>query len=134
MIRSLTAFLLASLLLSQTGCGGGNTPGKGDLSEANKAALAELGNTLKQLASEKKKAPAKLAELDPFDPMMPEACPAIRNGSIIYIWGAGIDEGATNVIAYDKETPDKGGYVLLSNCTVKSMSAADFQAAGKAKK
>jgi hypothetical protein len=88
---------------------------------------------LKTLAEEGKKPPAKLAELDAVDAMLPVAGPAIRNGHIVYAWGAGYVSGGKNIIAYEAKTADEGGQVLLQDGTVKKMSADEFKKAEKAK-
>lgn len=109
-------------------------PRKMTLSEERKAELEELGHMLKTLAEEGRKPPTKLAELEPVEPMIPVASPAIRNGDIVYIWGVGYASGGANVVAYDKSVATEGGYVLLQDGTVKEMSANEFQSAPKAQK
>jgi hypothetical protein len=56
----------------------------------------------------------------------------------VVLWGTPLKgEGQTGkdeeVLAYQKEVPAQGGYVLLSAGTVKKMSASEFQSAPKAK-
>jgi hypothetical protein len=61
---------------------------------------------------------------------------AISSGDVVVLWGitpkgegeAGKDE---TVIAYEKDVPTNGGYVLLSAGTVKKMTAGEFAAAPK---
>jgi hypothetical protein len=77
--------------------------------------------------------PTKLAALEPFEPRIPTAGPAIRNGDIIYLWGAEYVSGGTKVVAYEKKVPTEGGLVLLQDGTVKEMSTAEFGSAAKAK-
>jgi hypothetical protein len=98
-----------------------------------KAALAELGDMLKSLAEERQKPPSKLAELEPVEPRIPVAGPAIRSGNIVYIWGAAYAAGSNQVVAYEKKAPTEGGYVLLQDATVKEMTSAEFSSAPKAK-
>jgi hypothetical protein len=103
------------------------------VSQERKDALKEFGELLKALSDEGTKPPAKLAALEPVEPRIPTAGPAIRNGDIIYLWGAEYVAGGTKVVAYEKQTPGEGGLVLLQDGTVKEMSAADFGSAAKAK-
>jgi hypothetical protein len=44
-----------------------------------------------------------------------------------------VRSGGGEVIAYEKVAPTDGGYVLLTTGEVKEMTAAEFQAAPKAK-
>ena len=96
--------------------------------------MEELGLLLKTLAEEGRKPPDKLANLGPVEPMLPIAGPAIRNGDLIYVWGAGYVAGGNQVVAYEKKALTDGGFVLLQDGTVKEMTAAELQAAPKASK
>lgn len=113
------------------GCG--DSKASRPVSEERKAALEELGDTLKTLAGDRQKPPARPADLAAIEPMLPVASPAIRNGDIVYVWGAGYVAGGTQVIAYEKQAETEGGYVLLQDGTVKQMPASEFQSAPKAK-
>jgi hypothetical protein len=95
--------------------------------------LKELGEVLKALADEGAKPPAKLAALEPIEPRIPVAGPAIRNGDIVYLWGAEYVSGGNKVVAYEKHTPTEGGLVLIQDGTVKEMTADEFNSAPKAK-
>ena len=103
------------------------------LVKERKDGLEELGLLLKSLAEEGRRPPDKLAALGPVEPMLPIAGPAIRNGDLIYLWGAGFAAGGNQVVAYEKKVPTDGGFVLLQDGSVKEMTAAEFQAAPKAK-
>jgi hypothetical protein len=98
-----------------------------------KAALEDLAQLLKSLADEGRKPPTKLADLDSVEPMIPVAAPAIRSGDIVYVWGAGYAAKGLQVVAYEKKAATDGGYVLLQDGTTKTMTAAEFQSAPKAK-
>jgi hypothetical protein len=131
MNRTVWAVVMAAGVALAGGCG--NSKPTRSLGEEHKGALEELGEVLKGLATEGGKPPAKLAELEPLEPRLPVAGPAIRNGTIVYQWGAGYAAGGTQVVAYEKAAADAGGYVLLQDGTVKKLSAAEFQSAPKAK-
>ena len=103
------------------------------VSQERKDALKEFGDLLKALQEEGTKPPAKLAALEPIEPRIPVAGPAIRNGDIVYIWGAEYAPGSNKLVAYEKQTPTDGGLVLLQDGTVKEMSSAEFSSAPKAK-
>jgi hypothetical protein len=83
------------------------------------------------------KVPAKLADLERGRKLAPHGYEAVKSGNVVVLWGAplkgeedvGKDEA---VIAYEKNVPTEGGYVLLSAGTIKKMTAAEFQSALKA--
>ena len=114
-----------------TGCA--KSAAERTLNDERKDTLKDLGDLLKSLNDEGTKPPAKLAALEPFEPRIPMAGPAIRNGDIIYLWGAEYASGSTKVVAYEKKVPAEGGFVLLQDGTVKEMSATEFGSAPKAK-
>lgn len=118
------------------GCGFavGCTASKPVVSQApNKDALEEIGQMLKSLADEGRKPPAKLAELEPVEPMLPTAGAMLRDGTLVYLWGAAYAADGNKVAAYEKKTPTEGGFVLFQDGTVKEMTPDEFQAAAKAK-
>jgi hypothetical protein len=126
--------IVAGMLLGLTtlaGCGSGSS---GPIANPQKEALADLGQMLKQLSTEGKRPPGKLAELAPVEPLVPLAGVALRGGQIVYFWGAEYTAGGTRIVAHVKRAPDAGGWVLLEDGTVKEFSASEFAAAPKAKK
>jgi hypothetical protein len=124
-------FLLTMVSFS-TGCGGGEA-GNQKIAEPGKIALEDFGQMLKTLAAEGKKAPSKLAELEPVEPMSPVGAPALRNGEIVYLWGSRYLEGGTKLVAYEKQVPTNGGFVLLEDGSVKSVTVAEFGSLPKGK-
>ena len=60
----------------------------------------------------------------------------VKAGEIVVIWGVGRATGpgaGQQVLAYEKQAPTEGGAVLFRDGTVKQMTAAEFNAAPKAK-
>jgi hypothetical protein len=133
MIRTIVTVGVVILVGLAAGCGSSSNTA-GNVEQGNRTALEELGQTLKSLAAEGRKPPAGLPQLEPLEPLMAVAGPAIRSGAVIYVWGAGYDAAGTQIIAYEKKAPTDGGLVLLQDGTVKEMKAAEFQAAPKATK
>jgi len=131
--RKLSGVLVAAVVGLAAGCGGGSGSGVA-IDAGGKPALEELGAMLKQLSDEGRKPPARPAELEAVEPMIPVAGPAIRAGDIVYLWGAGYASGGMQVVAYEKKAPTEGGYVLLQDGTVKSMTADEFKSSPQAKK
>jgi hypothetical protein len=84
--------------------------------------------------------PASLTALAKFQSVYYRGYQAIKSGEVVVLWGYGVKgegevaKGGGEVIAYEKDTPANGGYVLLSSGEVKQMSAAEFAAAPKAAK
>jgi len=120
------------------GCSSANRGGNVELpAEADK--LQEVNELLH--AAGASRPPAKLSDLDRQRGMFPRAYEAVKSGEVVVLWGAPVKgEGEMGkggdevVIAYDKDVPNNGGYVLLSAGTVKKMSADEFKAAPKAGK
>ena len=132
MVRCVWAVVVAAGLGAMAGCGG-SSPGT-PAPPTGKDALEEIGRMLKLLADDGRKPPAKAADLQPLDPLIPVGGPALRSGDVVYQWGAGYAAGRQDVAAYEKNVPAEGGYVLLTDGTVKKMSASEFTSAPKAGK
>jgi hypothetical protein len=100
--------------------------------------LRDVNDLLHAAAGVTNRAPAKLADLDRHRSMFIHGYEAVKSGNVVVLWGAplkgeedvGKDEA---IVAYEKNVPTEGGYVLLSAGTVKKMTAAEFQSAPKAK-
>ena len=62
---------------------------------------------------------------------------SLRSGSIVLLYNATLpdtdeDPGhaeSTEVLAYEKQVPETGGYVLLLNRVIRNMTADEFKAA-----
>lgn len=56
------------------------------------------------------------------------------NGRCVIVWGVRMESnsGKKEIMGYDVETPEKGGYVLYVDKTVDRLSASEFAAAKKA--
>jgi hypothetical protein len=70
------------------------------------------------------KPPAKLADFDKLKQTWPRGYKAIQAGDIVVIWG--MELSANTPIAYEKDTPEKGGLVLFGSGTSKRMTAEAF--------
>jgi hypothetical protein len=117
-------------------CGCSSGPGGGGSGEAQSTRFNEIAELLRSASSSKP--PTKVADLSRFEQRFPDAYQAIKSGAVVVVWGGAMQgEGAAAsgggpVIAYEKDTPTAGGYVLLTSGEVKKMSAAEFNAAPKA--
>jgi hypothetical protein len=138
MIRRLIAVLIALLPCLGAGCSG---PGGGGGSDqtAQEAVLHEVADMLRGATHPDGRGPAKLADLKGSQSLYPHGYQAIKSGEVVVLWGGGVKgEGEAaksggEVVAYEKDAPTNGGYVLLTSGEVKKMSASEFQSAPKAK-
>jgi hypothetical protein len=132
-IRTGTLVAAACLLAGCSSGGGGGGP-----TDEGYTLLQEVNELLRAAAGTIGRPPGKVADLNPHQAMFPRAHAAIKDGAVVVLWGTpfkgegevGKDEA---VLAYEKNVPTDGGYVLLSAGTVKKMSASEFQSAPKAK-
>jgi hypothetical protein len=123
------------LALLAAGCGGSNHPVTPD--EANQANLAQVGELCRHYQFMKQKPPQKLADLGLVRSMGGNGYEALSSGNIVLLYNAKLpdldeDPGHTEsseVLAYLKQVPESGGYVLLLNRTIKKMTAEEFKSA-----
>jgi hypothetical protein len=77
--------------------------------------------------------------LERFQEKYPEGFQSLKSGAFVVLWGTPIKIGGEagkpeTVVAYGKDVPTNGGYVLTSAGKVTQMSPAEFASAPKAKK
>src|SRR5262249_24580183 len=85
----------------------------------------------------KNKPPGKFADFASVRAVAGNGYEAVRSGDIVLYYGATLpdlkeDPGhseSSEVLAYMKDVPQNGGYVLLLNRNVKKMKAEEFKAA-----
>jgi len=100
--------------------------------------LQDVDGLLRAAAGTTNRVPPRLADLDKHQETFPRGYAAVKSGDIVVLWGSplkGEGEGSSSdpVVAYEKDVPTAGGYVLLAGTTVKKMSASDFNAARQGK-
>ena len=128
---------VALVLLFAAGCGSKSGGGGGSVAP-QASTLQEVADLLRAAGSDGR-APARVADLAKFATAYPGAYQAVKSGDVVVVWGAKMaGEGeaasaAANVIAYEKDAPTSGGYVLFTNGEVKQMTADEFKSAPKAK-
>lgn len=130
--------LAVGLATLAAGCGGpANVPPSQDHME--QTSLNDVGELYRVYSVEKKKPPTRLADFAPFEMMNPTGYLALKDGSVVAQLGAAmpdLEEGPSKgtspeVLAYQKQVPEQGGYVLMLDRTVKKMTAEEFKAAPK---
>jgi hypothetical protein len=135
-VRAGLAVAIGSAMGLLTGCGSssGNASfeERGELSRAN--SLGEIGQMLRVREADARRPAATLADLAKYEPGFPSGFRMASSGDAILMLGAPVEDGATeNVLAFEKQAPESGGYVLMQDgTTVKKMSADEFRAAPSA--
>jgi hypothetical protein len=121
--------LLATLSGLAVGCGSASptAPPPPDVS----LGLNELAEVYKYRATQGVAPPTKVEDLSEHEDALPNALQPIRDGQIVVVWRIGYTPSSSNVLAYAKDAPERGGKVLLRNGTVKEMSADEFRSAKK---
>ena len=113
-------------LVMMLGCSsqiGGVGPGM----EPQEAIVKELGDLLRCGSG----VPKQLADLNTFETNFPVSYRAIKTGEMIVLWGIpmlGEGNAATSegtIVAYEKDVPIMGGWVLMTNGKAKKVTAAE---------
>ncbi|WZO98930.1 hypothetical protein EP7_000521 [Isosphaeraceae bacterium EP7] len=132
---------LALLTAMTTGCGGGTvSDADPDAAAIEVVSLNEVAENYRGLSIFKKAPPKSVKEFTSNEMLMGAGTTAVRDGQIIVQWGSKLPDTneepgkvpSPEILAYYKEVPESGGYVLLLDRTVKKMTADEFKAASKA--
>jgi hypothetical protein len=123
------------LALLAAGCGGPNQPRT--VHQVGQDNLTEVGELYRHYQFTKQKPPQQLSDFNTLRSMGGNGFEALRGGSIVLRYNAKLpdtdeDPGhaeSSEVLAYQKEVPENGGYVLMLNRVVKKMTADEFKAA-----
>jgi hypothetical protein len=100
-------------------------------------ALGEIWALYKGGKHQAGRIPKGMPDFKPQAAIHPNGYEAVRSARCLVFWGVDLtktpDAGNT-VLAYEKNVPTKGGSVLMADGTVKTMTAAEFQATARPKK
>jgi hypothetical protein len=94
--------------------------------------LAAIGKAYLQYYDDFHKGPVSPGELKPYLKDMPEAHQRLTDGSVVFHYGVGVvdmvNSGGTadTVLAYEKDTPTRGGWILRGDATVEYVTASQF--------
>jgi hypothetical protein len=130
--QRLCAPVIVGLLVGCLGCGEG---GRTTFDPTGKDKLEEISQMLRTVQADRMKPPARVAELERVEPMIPLSVQDLRSGEIVYVWGASLSsnpEASNTVIAHEKKAASEGGWVLLQDGKVKQMSADTFRSSSRA--
>ena len=102
------------------GCGQGQ-PGGGDPAEASlRSQLAEIHDLVFSYSkNHQQQPPKKQADLQPFEKINPAGFQALKNQSIVLIYGVAPDSGSSAILAYAKDADKQGGLALLANGNIR---------------
>ena len=125
--------VMTFLAFGSAGCS--SEPGKTAPSYEAFQPLEDIATMLKAHQDQKNRPPAKRQDLNAFEPIAPIGFHDLMNDQCILVYGVPITTEPSDVIlAYQKDVPVSGGFVLLQDARVKKMTAAEFAAAPKAGK
>jgi hypothetical protein len=133
MTKSILTSCCVALLAA--GCGGPNRPMTQE--EGQQRILTQVGEMYRSYQMSKKKPPGKFADFASVRAVAGNGYEAVRSGDVVLLYGATLpdldeDPGhseSAEILAYMKDVPQNGGYVLLLNRTIKNMTADEFKAA-----
>ena len=92
--------------------------------------LHDLGDWLLLFAMQNGRPPMSLAEFTPtLTKVDPGLLAPLQSGKYVVRWGANPRGNDDPILAYEKDVPTKGGWVLWDVAVVKRESAKDFQTA-----
>jgi hypothetical protein len=134
---SIWSALLIGLCLA--GCGQGG-PRQLSPDTRSQEILSDVGELYRIYMFDKKIPPKSLADLKSLSGVQFVGYNAIKDGQVVLLYGGmmtDLEEGppkgnSDEILAYDKEVPTSGGYVLLLDRSVKKMTADEFKSAKKA--
>jgi hypothetical protein len=124
--------LCSVLTLSVLTCGCGKNDRDPDAAMVN--GLKDIWQAYKLHSETHKRPPTTSAELIRLGVAFPYLQELLDQNRVVVRWGAvlGADDGKS-ILAYEKETPEQGGFVLLTSGAVQKMSVDEYSALAPAK-
>ena len=129
--RNRTCLLACLLALGLLPAGCAKKAGNAGPASRGAAPLGEIYEMVSDYVKSHGKAPAGVDSLKQSQPIYPAGFQALKSGECVVVWGAKPDKAGSAGLGYEKDAPQKGGAVLLSNGKVKAMTAQEFEAAKK---
>ncbi|HEY2158693.1 MAG TPA: hypothetical protein VGH33_23885 [Isosphaeraceae bacterium] len=113
------------------GCGPG---GSGGPTTEQELEIGQIGQLFRAYKKGQKPPPKGLRDLVALEQGYPAAIASLKSKDVLLYWGAGLSDApdaSSTILAYHKDTPEKGGEVLMQDGTAKKMTAEEFKAARK---
>jgi hypothetical protein len=120
----------AILAVCLSGCG--SSPKPAGPAEHGRVELQAIWDMYNAYSTQNHRAPTKADDLKAAARGSPTAGRELNDPNFVILWGT--PASGANVLAYQKDVPSQGGLVLLSDGTIKSMSADEFKSAPTAGK
>lgn len=128
------------LALAVAGCGGGGGASQTPETAGDDLLLQSLAEDYRLYSLREKHPPRKIEDLKKLETMASPAVAKVEEGALVVVWGATLADmkeepgqtPAPEILAYGKDVPEQGGYVLHLDRTVTKMTAEEFKAAPKA--
>jgi hypothetical protein len=127
----LTALMICTIV---AGCGGAGSALPGEAA-VHSLAFEELAALYRSRLKNNLPPPRTVKDFSTKTKGLSPVLKSVSSGNIVVIWGAGMSDdsaSASRVLAYEKQTPEKSGIVLMQNGTFKKMSAEEFKDAPRA--
>jgi hypothetical protein len=139
LVRTGLALAMISVAGLGAGCGSAPTPAspEGRKDNVSNQSFDELAQMLRiRQEGGGSKPIASAADLATYEKAFTIGYSKLKRGDIVFLFGAPVVEGASDkVLAYEKQAPDSGGYVLMQDgTTIKKLTAEEFKSAPKAGK
>ena len=132
--RILPHLLFAFLVFTLAACGksGVNDTGKPE-ENLQQYELHEIASLYKLYQEDKGRPPAKLADLEAYEAGYSNAFDALRRGRCLTVWGVNMNapNASETLLAYQKQAPTQGGYVVMADETIKKLTSEEFKALRK---
>src|SRR5262249_36799615 len=131
--RDMIVFRCAAVAAIAVGLLGGCSKQPVGEAAASLTLLQEVNDMLHHATGAAGRPPAKAAELDRYRADYPPGDEAVKSGGVVLLWGTPLKgEGEVGMdellLAYEKNTPIEGGFVLLSAGTGKKGAASGLSA------
>jgi hypothetical protein len=97
--------------------------------------LTEIFGMYKDYVKAKRRPPTRSYDLDPYSNPYANGYGAVTDGRIHVAWNTPLTDtpaDANLVLAYEAQVPEKGGRVLMGDGTLRTLSAAAYEAARSA--
>jgi hypothetical protein len=136
--RRLALVLLLAPLFLLLGCSGKSDKngkgGDGSSDAARSGDVKTVGMALLDYSDSNKKGPARVEDLVEYLMNDEKLIAQVRSGDIVAVWNVSVIDLNTKpggspsyVIAYEKDVPTKGGFVVMGDTSVKKVSPDEFK-------